>query len=116
MNPSFDLEKSIAAWRAEITAQDPLREAVLDELATHLRETFADLRARGLAEAEAFHLARRRLGGAELVEELAKVHPDAVWAERGKWMLFGVLGFHVFWSVLHMLASLMQIGLDRLAL
>src|SRR4051812_13580011 len=103
MNPAFDLEKSIAAWRAEITAQDPLRDAGLDELATHLRETFSDLRARGLADDEAFHLACRRLGGADLVEELAKVHPDAVWATRGKWMIFGVLSFNVFWSVLHTL-------------
>lgn len=114
MNPSLDLEKSIAAWRAEITAHDPLRETGLDELETHLRDVFADLRARGLTDGEAFYLARRRTGGAEVVEELKKVHPDTVWAERGKWMIFGVLAFEVFWSGLHMLASLIQMGIDRL--
>jgi hypothetical protein len=111
MNPSFDLEKSIAAWRAEMTASDPLRTAGLDEIETHLRDGFAELRARGLADGEAFHLARGRVGGAEIVEEFAKVHPDAVWAERGKWMLFGVLSFAVFWSALGLLGSLLDVAI-----
>src|SRR4051812_36254152 len=114
MKPTFALEESIAAWRAEITAQDPLRTAGLDEITTHLRDTFADLRTRGLADEEAFHLARRRVGGAEIVEEFAKVHPDAVWAERGRWMLFGVLAVAVFWSILSLLGALLDVTLMKL--
>ena len=88
MKTVFNLDQSIAAWRAPLAGK--LSDANLTKLETHLRESFAELRARRLADDEAFHLAGRRLGGAELAEEFAKVHPDALWAERGRWMLFGV--------------------------
>ena len=109
MNPPFDLEPSIATWRTELA--DKMSADALAELDTHLHAAFAELAARGLADDEALHLARRRLGGAELAEEFAKVNPDAVWAERGKWMLFGLLAFAVFWSALRISGGLLDVAI-----
>ena len=113
MNKPFDLNEAIEAWRRELADAGDLRASDIAELETHLRDGFAELRAGGLSEDESFLIARRRLGGEELVEEFAKVNPNAIWAERGKWMLLGVLGFEVFWSALNIICALVQMVVVR---
>jgi len=113
MKKPFRLDEAIAAWRREIADADTLRAIDIAELETHLRDGYADLRACGLADDEAFLIARRRLGATEGVAEFAKVNPDSVWVVRAKWMLLGVLGFEVFWSGLNIVSTLIQIGVER---
>lgn len=96
MNASFQFDQAMAAWRSATSGAAQMHASHLDELETHLRDTYAELREIGLPEEEAFHLARRRLGDTELAAEFAKVHPDALWRERGKWMLCGLLGYQLF--------------------
>jgi hypothetical protein len=98
MNAPFHFDQAVSDWRTETSGTGGLRDCDLDELEGHLRDAFAELRSRGLADEEAFHLARRRLGGAELAREFAKVHLDAIWAERGRWALIGALGFKILWD------------------
>src|SRR4026209_225781 len=113
MKRPFDLNKAIETWRSKLTDAEALRASDIAELETHLRDGFAELRDGGLSEDESFLIARRRLGGEELFEEFAKVNPNAVWAERGKWMLLGVLGFEVFWSALNIVCALVQMVVVR---
>ena len=96
MNASFQFDQAMAAWRSATSGAAQMHASHLDELETHLRDTYAELREIGLPEEEAFHLARRRLGDTELAAEFAKVHPDALWRERGKWMLCGLLRYQLF--------------------
>ena len=98
MNTPFQLEPAISRWRAELNASGSIGNTDLAELETHLRDSFEELRTHALVDDEAFLLARRRLGGAEIVEEFSKVDPDAVWAGRAKWMILGVLASQIFWS------------------
>ena len=44
----FDLNAAIAAWQQELAAQPDLTHVVRRELETHLRDTTAELQARGL--------------------------------------------------------------------
>ena len=113
MKGPFDLNEAIEAWRREVGDAGALRASDIAELETHLRDGFGELRAGGLSEDESFLIARRRLGGEELVQEFAKVNPNAVWAERAKWMMLGVLGFEVFWSVLNSACALVQMVVVR---
>lgn len=57
-----ELETKIAAWRARMTAALPGRTDAVRELEEHLRDHCAELTARGLAPAEAWAQAERRLG------------------------------------------------------
>ena len=91
----FDLNTAIAAWKAELSPRDEMREYDLAELESHLREGFANLTPLGLSDSEAFLIARRRLGSREVAAELAAAHPNALWVNRGRWMLVGILGAHL---------------------
>jgi hypothetical protein len=106
MNTPFHLDQAISRWRAELNASGSIGSADLAELETHLRDSFGELRGHALADDEAFHVARRRLGGAEIAEEFAKVDPDAVWAERARWMIFGVLASLIIWNGTRMVTNL----------
>jgi hypothetical protein len=57
----FDLNAAIANWYQELAAQPDLTAVVRRELETHLRDTVAELQARGLNNEESFWLARRRV-------------------------------------------------------
>lgn len=61
------------------------------ELETHLRDSFAELKSRGLNAEEAFWVARRRVGQPQqLAEEFVKADPTNVWRERIFWMWLSV--------------------------
>ncbi|HXT10255.1 MAG TPA: permease prefix domain 1-containing protein [Candidatus Angelobacter sp.] len=88
----FDLNASIARWQQELASQPDLVPVVRRELETHLRDTIAELQARGLNNEESFWLARRRVGRPQqLSEEFAKADPAQVWRERTFWMAAGLL-------------------------
>ena len=94
----FDLNAAVAAWRQELAAQSDLTPIVRRELETHLRDTVAELRERGLNNEEAFWLARRRLGQPQqLGEEFAKADPLPAWRERTFWMVVALLAVNL-WS------------------
>ena len=106
MKSPFYFDAAIVAWRASFEDTAVGSGNNLTELETHLRDSFAALTSRGLAEEEAFHLACRRLGGADLAKEFAKLNPQIIWAERAKWMFLGILSFAVFSSGLRAIRSL----------
>jgi hypothetical protein len=92
---SFDVNAAVAAWKAEISPRDEMRKQDLVELESHLRESIADLQSLGLSDAEAFLVARRRVGGREVAAELAAAHPDALWINRCRWVFAGILAAHL---------------------
>ena len=94
--PRFDLNQSVAQWRAALAQSAALRAEELDELEHHLRDSVTELRARQLTEEESFLVATRRLGGGEdIVREYAKAHPNRVWTTRFFWMLGGLFLFQL---------------------
>jgi hypothetical protein len=90
----FDLKATIQNWQQELAAQSNLTPEVRRELETHLRDSIADLRQRGLNDEESFWLARRRVGHPQqLGEDFAKVDPANGWRERIFWKAFVILLF-----------------------
>jgi hypothetical protein len=86
----FDLNAAIAGWRQALHRQTAMRAQERDELESHLRDATADWQARGLSPAEAFAVARHRLGEPlDLGEEFGRAHPERVWLERAVWILVG---------------------------
>lgn len=84
----FNLNTALENWRTELAAQPSLSPDDRRELETHLRDTFAEVKARGLSEEESFWLARRRVGQPQkLAEEFVKTDPTRIWRERVFWMM-----------------------------
>src|ERR1700678_4027791 len=97
----FDLNTALENWRAELAAQPSLSAENRREMETHLRDTFAELKARGLSEEGSFCVARRRIGQTQkLAEEFVKTDPTRIWRERVFWMIVSVIGFCV-WTGLY---------------
>ena len=96
--PRFNLNAAIENWRQELAAQIDLSPEVRRELETHVRDTIAELKRRGLNDEESFWLARRRIGQPrQLGEEFAKADPAKVWRERLFWVVIGLFGMRL-WS------------------
>jgi hypothetical protein len=73
---NFDLNVAISKWRSGLESTSSFRSKELDELELHLRDSFEALRARGIAQPEAWWLARKRLGEPQMIdEEFGKVNP-----------------------------------------
>jgi len=87
-----ELDKRIEQWRADLAGSDELGRAEIDELESHLCEEIADLGKTGLSDAEAFLVARHRLGEtADLEGEFAKVYGHRRSLQRLSWMALGAL-------------------------
>jgi hypothetical protein len=69
----FDLNVAIEDWRRELSAQRNLPPEARRELDGHLQDSFAELRRRGLNEAESFWLARKRMGEPQLLNQQFKI-------------------------------------------
>ena len=108
MNPSFDLDAAFARWRSVLASHDAIGRAEIAELEEHLRESVTALSKTGLSPEEAFFIARSRLGGENLVEELQSAKPARLWAHRARWMFLGVLGFHAISSLLLLIGPALQ--------
>jgi hypothetical protein len=88
----FDVEKQIGQWRDDLSASENLAAADVGELETHLREEVSHLRDAGLSDAEAFLVARHRLGDAAALEmEFAKINTGTRLAIRLQWLAAGAL-------------------------
>ena len=88
------LDKQIEQWRHCLANSATLNQFDIDELENHLREEMGALSTSGLAQDEAFLVARHRLGdAATLKEEFAKVHGSRYLANHLWWMTAGVLGY-----------------------
>jgi hypothetical protein len=93
----FDLNAAIESWQQELVTQSNLTADVRRELETHLRDSIAELRQRGLNDEESFWLARRRVGQPpQLGEEFVKADPAKVWRERAFWIVL-MLSIIEFW-------------------
>jgi hypothetical protein len=105
----FDLNAALENWRTELAVQPGLSPDDRRELETHLRDTFAELKSRGLSEEESFWLARRRVGQPhKLAAEFVKVDPFQIWRERAFW---GMLAFFLS-SILIRVISVMAFNLQ----
>jgi hypothetical protein len=101
MTTRFDLNAALENWRVELAVQPGLSPDDRRELETHLRDTFAELKSRGLSEEESFWLARRRVGQPQkLAAEFVKADPAQVWRERAFWMMVAAVGFYI-WNALY---------------
>lgn len=101
-----DVEKSIEQWRKALRTSEAFGAADIEELENHLREEMERLQPLGLSEAEAFLVARHRLGAPEALEtEYAKVNPDRRSLLRLSWMAAGVL--------VYLLAGYLAVGISH---
>lgn len=76
----FNLERSVAAWRAQMLAAGIKTPAPLGELEIHLREEIEQSRKSGLSERKAFEIAVRKIGqGHVLKGEFKKVKGHRIW-------------------------------------
>lgn len=95
----FELNRSIAQWRRDLRAAGSFAGGDLVELELHLRDEIEALEQAGLSAAEAFLVARRRLGRArELATEYHKVKPWLTWYRPVFWFLVAMLA----WPLLSM--------------
>jgi hypothetical protein len=100
--PRFDLNAALENWRVELAAQPGLSPDDRRELETHLRDTFAELKSRGLSEEESFWLARRRVGQPKkLAEEFIKADPFQIWRERVFWMWLAIFSLGVWQGLIN---------------
>lgn len=90
----YNVDSQIEQWCNSLTGSELLHDSDVSELENHLREEMGHLEKSGLSAAEAFFVARRRLGDtAALAEEFAKVNPHRQLTSRLSWMATGVLAY-----------------------
>jgi hypothetical protein len=106
-NPtSFDLNRAIETWRRKLAQSPAFRSENLDELESHLRDSTVVLQTRGLSPEEAFDVAAKRVGGQTTLEkEYAKINGDLIWAQRGLWMLIGILAWQLAYGFINLLSQ-----------
>src|SRR5260370_40506007 len=93
----FYLSAALQAWREELVAQPGLTPEEQRELETHLHDSVAGLRQRGLNDEDSFWLACRRVGHPQqLAEEFAKADPARIWRERVFWLAIGICAMHLW--------------------
>ena len=81
---SFDLERSVASWRQFILSRQPHMDAdQREELEQHLRDAWADYRAQGLSDWDAFSAARKSIGHPERMEAAYQENYWRSVSERG---------------------------------
>lgn len=86
-----ELEERIAKWRQRMVTELGRRDATLDELESHLRETIDSLVRSGAPEEEAFQIAVKQLGAPSAISaELTKGDPP-LWFPIKLAVGFGIL-------------------------
>ena len=79
----YDLDHSIANWRATIARNGTCSTDELEELEAHLREEIEALAELGLSEQEAFSIGVSRMGNSGAISsEYAKASPLRLWFRR----------------------------------
>lgn len=88
----FNLTRSLAHWRDELSATDTLGAQDIAELETHMSASISDLMSKGLTEEEAFIVSQKRLGAiTTLASEYGKTNGNIAWQKRLFWMIAGVV-------------------------
>ena len=102
----FDLEKKMSDWKRDLLHGGDLDVDAVEELESHLRESYENLLGKGLEEEEAFLLALRRMGDKEsLKEEFVKVGGLGRWSRRLGWMAIGYLVFAMSGKILGLVSG-----------
>jgi hypothetical protein len=96
-NTGFNLREAIDGYIGAVKNQGSLTNADAEELSAHLYDATADLQTSGLSEEEAFVVASKRMGNAEVIgTEYGKVNPSVavnkVWA-------YLILGFNLLYGL-----------------
>jgi hypothetical protein len=108
---TFDLEKSVTQWRATFEANHGVTTDAVDELESHLRDGMEQLEEARLTREEAFLVAARRVGSADVLEpEYARVSPQTAWVRPLFWMTLGVVGFSTAMSLTSTIGSFASFG------
>jgi hypothetical protein len=109
----FNLDRSLARWREELSANDVFRSQDIAELETHLTESISSWISKGLTAEESFFVAQKRMGtSASLAAEYNKTNGNNAWQKRLFWMIAGAVllglasGLSAFASNAVMLAGL----------
>ncbi|HVU39354.1 MAG TPA: hypothetical protein VHC95_13555 [Opitutales bacterium] len=106
----FDLDQSIAAWRAELATQHGLAPEDVRTLEAHLRDGIAELQRLGRTDAEAFAQARTQVGApAKVAEEFAKAGNWRAWLMK-RWVALTVLLYGLALLVLTIPLILVSFG------
>jgi hypothetical protein len=85
----YDLNAAIENWRQELASQPNLAAEDRRELETHLRDSIAGFKQKGLNDEESFWCARRRFGQPQQVgEEFFKADPAKIWRDRVFWVVW----------------------------
>jgi hypothetical protein len=104
----FDLTSAIARWTADLAARGNLDPARVAELESHLRDSVADLRQRGLDDAETFLIATRRLGSPSQIEaEFEKTESGVLPRRALWWLILGVAGWTALSAALGAMESVL---------
>ncbi len=82
----FDLEKQIAAWRAQMLAAGIKTPAPLEELENHLREEIERQMKSGLSEQTSFEVAIQQIGKANILKNEFEKVAGAKELRAWKWM------------------------------
>lgn len=103
----FELEQKLNEWLQSMTPREEFTRADLAEMEGHLRDSWEELRRRGLSGEEAFWLASRRLGNAdELGGEFEKVNSTHQMTCRLLWMVGGFLAISLLLLLSRLFGSL----------
>jgi hypothetical protein len=96
----FDLNKQLNAWKQSFDGAETLRGGDVKELEQHVRDSVAELSAKGLTGEEAFAIAIRRVGDPRpLAAPFSRANGNRVWAQRVFWMIVGFLSLQLVWML-----------------
>jgi hypothetical protein len=105
------LEELLQHWKRDLRPMEGLRPLDVEELEQHVRDSIADLTAKGLNDEEGFLIATRRLGEhCSLGGEFAKVNGSHIWTRRAFWMLAGYLLMQICGMFVSGVVSLGQVS------
>lgn len=104
------LEELLQDWKTDLRRMEGLRPLDVEEMEQHVRDSTADLTAKGLNDEEAFLIATRRLGEhGSLGREFGKVNGSHIWTRRAFWMLAGYLLMQICGMFISGVVSLGQV-------
>lgn len=110
----FDLNEAIHHWRVDLQNSPALGFQDLEELESHLRDSIATLKEKGLSSEESFWVAKNRIGPiSSLQDEFGKVNPMEIWENRVMWMVIGVLAIGAIGTVASMIKFVAMFGIIK---
>jgi hypothetical protein len=97
----FDLNEQLDAWKQSFDNVEALRGGDVNELEQQVRDSVAELSAKGLTGEEAFAIAIRRVGDPRpLAAPFLKANGNRVWAQRVFLMIVGFLSLQMVYMLI----------------